>query len=351
MRIAIITTSLAGGGVERASSSMANQFAKWGHDVHIVTLYKRERFLPIDERIEYTEPTIGYGKKSYVLYMMSYVRKQIKRIKPDTILAYNEWTNPYVLFALQDLNYPLYVSDRMSPLMPSPLLTRVLKKIYYKRAAGVIAQTEFAKRIISESNGVKRIKVISNPVNAIDAIPCDKQNYIVTVGRLTKEKGHRCLVEAFAKMQHVDWKLSIVGDGTEKASLVELVQKLGVSDRVIFHGHKLNFAKELSEAKIFVLPSLSEGFPNAVIEAMSVPLPCIATRCTEAMDEVVQNGVNGLLVEKENPDALATTIDRLIDNEELQRKLSINAYSVRENLAFEKIAKEYLDFITSHNNK
>lgn len=351
MKIAIITTSLAGGGVERASSSMANQFAKWGHDVHIVTLYKRAHFLPIDERIEYTEPTIGYGKKSYVLYMMSYVRKQIKRIKPDTILAYNEWTNPYVLLALQKLNYPIYVTDRMSPLMPSPLLTRVLKKIYYKRAAGVIAQTEFAKRIISERNGVKRIKVISNPVNAIDAVPCDKKNYIVTVGRLTKEKGHRYLVEAFAKMQHKDWKLSIVGDGTEKASLVELVRKLGVSDRVIFHGHKLNFAKELSEAKIFVLPSLSEGFPNAVIEAMSVPLPCIATRCTEAMDEVVQNGVNGLLVEKENPDALATTIDRLIDNEELQRKLSINAYSVRENLAFEKIAKEYLDFITSHNNK
>ena len=351
MKIAIITTSLAGGGVERASSSMANQFAKWGHEVHIVTLYKRERFLPIDERIEYTEPARSYGKKSYVLYMISYVRKQIKRIKPDTILAYNEWTNPYVLFALQDLHYPVYVTDRMSPLMPSPWLTRLLKKIFYKKATGVIAQTEFAKRIISERNGVQRIKVISNPVNAIDAVICDKQNYIVTVGRLTKEKGHRYLVEAIAKIQHVDWKLSIVGDGAEKEDLVELVQKLGVSDRVIFHGHKLNFAKELSEAKIFVLPSLSEGFPNAVIEAMSVPLPCIATRCTEAMDEVIQNGVNGLLVEKGNSDAIAATIDRLIDNEELQRKLSINAYSVREKLSFEKIAKEYFDFITNHNYK
>lgn len=345
MKIAIINNGLAGGGIERASTSMANQFAKWGHEVHIVALYKREHFLPIEESIHFTEPQRDFGGSTYMLFLMYYVRKQIKRIKPDTILAYNEWTNPYVLFALQDLKYPVYVSDRMSPLMPSPKLTSILKKIYYKRAAGVIAQTEFAKQVITERNGVKRITVISNPVNAIDAIACVKENYIVTVGRLTKEKGHRFLIDAFSKLKHSDWKLSIVGDGKERVELEKQVARLGISNRVIFHGHKLDFAKQLSEAKIFVLPSLSEGFPNAVIEAMSVPLPCIATRCTEAMDEVVQDGVNGLLVEKGNPDALAAAIDRLIDDEDLQRKLCVNAYTVRVSLAFEKMAKEYLDYI------
>lgn len=346
MKIAIINNGLAGGGIERASTSMANQFAKWGHEVHIVALYKREHFLPIENSIKFTEPNKEFGGKTYMLFLMRYIRKQIKRINPDTILAYNEWTNPYVLLALQGLKYPIYVSDRMSPLMPSPKLTSILKKIYYKKAAGVIAQTEFAKKIISERNGVVRIKVIHNPVNAIDYIPCEKQNSIVTVGRLTKEKGHRCLVEAFSKIKHTDWKLSIVGDGKEMDGLVELVTQLGLTDRVIFHGHKLNFAKELSEAKIFVLPSLSEGFPNAVIEAMSVPLPCIATRCTEAMDEVVRDGVNGLLVEKGNPDALAAAIDKLIDDNELQQKLCDNAYTVRQTLAFEKIARDYLDYIS-----
>lgn len=348
MRIAIINNGLAGGGIERASTSMANQFARWGHEVFVVALYRSKHFMQLAESVKFFEPDRrNNGNRSYVLFMMRYVRKQIKSIKPDTILAYNEWTNPYVLFALQGLKYPIYVTDRMSPLMPLPKISRALKRIYYKKADGVIAQTEFAKRIISERNDVKKITVIPNPVNAIDAIPCEKQNYVVTVGRLTKEKGHRYLIEAIAKIKHADWKLSIVGDGKEKDTLVELVDQLGLNGRVIFHGHKLDFTKELSEAKIFVLPSLSEGFPNAVIEAMSVPLPCIATKCTEAMSEIIIDGINGMLVEKANPEALADAIDNLIYDEKLQNTLCQNAYSVRKTLAFERIAQLYFDYISS----
>lgn len=351
MKIVIINNGLAGGGIERASTSMANQFTRWGHNVYIIALYKSKHFLPLEKSIKFVEPIQeSNGNRFYVLYMMKYVRKQIQTINPDTILAYNEWTNPYVLFALQGLKYPIYVTDRMSPLMPIPFITKILKKIFYKKASGVIAQTQFAKEIISSNNNVKRIKVISNPVNVIDAIQCPKKNIIVTVGRLTKEKGHKYLIEAFAKIKHADWSLSIIGDGNQKENLQTLAKELGVDHKIIFHGHKLNFIKELSEARIFVLPSLSEGFPNAVIEAMSVPLPCIATRCTPAMDEVIENGINGILTEKGNSIALAEAIDKLIDDEVLQNSLAKNAYKVRETLAFEKIAKEYLEYISGKEN-
>ena len=348
MKIVIINNGLAGGGIERASTSMANQFSKWGHDVHLVALYKSEHFLPINSSIHFVEPNRERWSYLYALYMMYYVRKQIKHIQPDTILAYGEWTNPYVLFALQGLRIPTYVSDRMSPLISMPKLTKFLKKIYYKRCSGVIAQTEFAKKIIVERNDVSNIKVIPNPVNPIDPISCEKFNYIITIGRLTKEKGHKCLIEALSLIKHRDWSLSIVGDGIEKDNLVQLVSSLGLDQRVFFHGHKLNFAKEISEAKIFVLPSLSEGFPNAVIEAMSVPIPCIVTRCTEAMDELIKDGINGILVEKNNPQVLADAIDRLIDDESLQNQLSVNSFKVREELAFERIAAEYLNYISSY---
>lgn len=351
MKIVIINNGLAGGGIERASTSMANQFAKWKHEVYIVALYKSKHFLPLEPAIQFIEPQKwSDGNRSYVLYMMKYVRKCIKQIAPDTILAYNEWTNPYVLLALHGLKYPIYVSDRMSPLMPVPLLTRILKRIFYKKASGIIAQTQFAKKIISSNNNVKRIRVIPNPVNVINVIPCPKKNIIVTVGRLTKEKGHKYLIEAFAKIKHSNWQLSIVGDGNQKNSLQELAKKLGIDDRIIFHGHLLNFVKQLSEARIFVLPSLSEGFPNAVIEAMSVPLPCIATRCTQAMDELIEDGINGILIKKEDSDILAMAIDQLIDDDKLQEKLAQNAYKVRETLSFEKIAKEYLDYISGKLN-
>ena len=152
MKIAIINNGLAGGGIERASTSMANQFAKWGHEVHIVALYKSRHFLPLEPAVNFWEPDRDTGSRTYVLYMMKYVRVQIKRIKPDTVLAYNEWTNPYVILALRGLHIPIFVSDRMSPLAKCPLITEVLKKIYYRRTAGVIAQTNFAKKIIGNNS-------------------------------------------------------------------------------------------------------------------------------------------------------------------------------------------------------
>lgn len=346
MKIVVINNGLAGGGIERASTTMANQFAKWGHEVFVVALYKSKPFFPLETSIKFIEPQKEKRSRLYVLYMMVYIRRQIKKIRPDTILAYNEWTNPYVLFSLQGLHYPVYVTDRMSPLAKCPPITEFLKRIYYNRASGIIAQTEFAKKIIGDKTGAINIKVIPNPVNVIDKIDCEKHDYFVTVGRLTREKGHRYLIEAFAKIKDKSWKLSIVGDGSEREGLESLVNQLGVRDRVIFHGHKINFAEQLSEAKIFVLPSLSEGFPNALIEAMSVPLPCIATRCIPAIDEVAQDGENALLVPKGDSDELANSMERLIADEHLQEHLAKNAYAVREYLCFEKIASDYLKFIS-----
>lgn len=344
-KILIINNGLAGGGIERASTSMANQFVKWEHEVYIVALYRSEHFLPIDKRIHFVEPESVPKSKLYVVKMIAYIRKMVKRINPDTILAYNEWTNPYVGLALTGLKYPLFFTDRMNPLGKTPKLTEFLKKRYYPQANGIIAQTQFAKKIISEKTGAKNITVIPNPINCIDGINCEKKNIIVTVGRLTKEKGHKILIEAFAKVQDKSWKLSIVGDGRERQSLEKLAVDLRIQDRVIFHGHQANFNKQLSEAKIFVLPSLSEGFPNALIEAMSVPLPCIATICTPGIKEVVEDEKNALLVEKNNANALADTINRLVLDESLREKLASNAYHVRENLAFEKIAGKYLNYI------
>ena len=344
-RILIINNGLAGGGIERASTSMANQFVRWGHEVYIVALYKSEHFLPIEEQIHFIEPGSTPKSKLYVIKMMAYIRKMVRRIHPDTILAYNEWTNPYVGLALTGLKYPLFFTDRMNPLAKTPKLTELLKKRYYPKANGIIAQTQFAKKIISEKTGATNIKAIPNPINCIDKVDCEKKNIIVTVGRLTKEKGHKILIEAFAKVQDKSWKLSIVGDGVERRDLEKLTVDLGIRDRVIFHGHQVCFNRQLSEARIFVLPSLSEGFPNALIEAMSLPLPCIATLCTPGIKEVIEDGKDALLVERNNVNALADAICRLVGDEALREKLASNAYRVRENLSFEKIARKYLNYI------
>lgn len=346
-KILFINNGLASGGIERASTSMANHFASIGHEVVILALYQSVHFFDLHPSITFIEPSFPSGSKLYMLKMMSYVRNEVKKIKPDTILAYGEWTNCFVGLALSGLKLSLFYTDRMRPNGHLPLAHRILRKIYYPRAKGIIAQSEFAKRIISERTGATRIRVIYNPVNAIEKVDCEKKKVIVCVGRFTAEKGHRILVDAIAKLKHTDWSLSLVGDGPLRDDLEKQVEQLGVKERVVFHGAMKDFRKELSEASIFVMPSLREGFPNALIEAMSVPLPCIATRCTEAMDEVVSDGENAILVPSGDSTALAKVIDNLIDNPEYQEKLAQNAYSVRERLDFEKIANEHLKYILS----
>ena len=345
-KIVIINNGLSGGGIERASTSIANSFDASGYKVTIVALYKRQRFFSLNPGIDFIEPHINSKNRFlYALKMMLYARREIKRIKPDTILAFGEWTNTFVVIATRCLYIPLYLSDRMSPTLSLGSIQNRLKKVFYRFADGIIAQTEYARDIIAKNTKNKNVIVIPNPVNAIEKVDVETFNMITTVGRLTKEKGHRFLIEAFALLEAKEWKLQIVGDGEERAFLEDLSERLGIRDRVIFVGHQKNIGMYLSKAKIFVLPSLSEGFPNALIEAMSVPLACVSSNCVAGPSDIIKDGENGLLVEPANTHALANAMNKLILDEDLRHYIATSAYKIRHDLDFSLIQKRYLEFI------
>lgn len=345
-RILIINNGLSGGGIERASTSMANAFDVSGYEVIVLALYKRDCFFSLNSSIDFIEPQINIkGRYLYALKMMAYVRHEVKRIKPDTILAFGEWTNSFVIIATRYLHIPLYLSDRMSPTLSLGFVQNSLRKIFYRFADGVIAQTGNARDIIIKKTKNNNVIVIPNPVNTIEKVDVETLNIITTVGRLTKEKGHRFLIEAFSQVEAKNWNLQIVGDGEERQYLEELVKNLGIQDRVIFVGHQKNIGFYLSKARIFVLPSLSEGFPNALIEAMSVPLACISSNCVAGPSDIIKDGENGLLVEPANSKALLTAMNRLIADEDLRNSLADSAYKVRQSLDFDTIKERYLDFI------
>lgn len=348
--ILIINNGLAGGGIERASVSLANHFISIGYKVSVLALYKSVKFFTLTKGIEFKEPAFSRkdtNKLLYLVKMMKYIRDSVYQINPDTILAFGEWTNPFVLLALNRTNYPVYVSDRMNPLAKLPLLSEILRKVYYKKADGIIAQSNFAKSILFEKTKSNNIHVIYNPVNIIEKLDCEQKTRIVSIGRLEVVKGHRYLIEAFAKINKDDWELSIVGDGSLRGMLENLSKQLGVNDKVFFHGHLNDFRLQLSEAQIFVLPSLKEGFPNALIEAMSVPLACIASDTFNGRNEIIIDGENGLLVKPGSIIGLTNALEKLIENKQLREKLKIQAFEIREKLNFESIALQYLKVITN----
>jgi len=349
VKIAIVNNGLAGGGIERASVSLANHWAEEGYSISLVAIYQSKHFFSTHADVHFTEPPFPYGgnKVIYTLRMMRHLRGQILRIKPDVIIAFGENSNPYVLLALLGIGVPIFVSDRMHPKARLPKHTFWLKKQLYPGATGIIAQTNLAKEVIQSYLPPSNIHVISNPVNVIERMDVERKPIIVSVGRLEEVKGHEYLIRAFAKVDQPNWKLSIVGDGSLMESFKNLAKELGIYERVLFHGHLKNFQRELSEASIFVLPSLKEGFPNALLEAMSVPLPCIVTDFMGTNNEIINSGVNGLIVPTKSVDPMAKAINYLIDNPNERESISLNALQVRNDYQFKKIANDWISFICS----
>jgi glycosyltransferase involved in cell wall biosynthesis len=146
-------------------------------------------------------------------------------------------------------------------------------------------------------------------------------------------------------IRYKSWTLHIIGDGPDRQKLENEALLLGLNGRVKFYGHLKEFGNIIGESEIFVLPSLYEGFPNALIEAMSVPLPCISSDCVAGPADIINNGMNGILVEPGNVEALALAINQLIEHPELRQRLAQEAFKIRDTLAFDRIAKQYLDVL------
>ncbi len=175
-----------------------------------------------------------------------------------------------------------------------------------------------------------KIRVIHNAVPPMDDIESNppaeiialkkKSNrpLVITVARLDEQKGHRYLIEAACRVPEATFVL--VGDGAERTVLEEQVRRFKLDDRVFFFGFQKNIRDWLSACDIFVLPSLYEGLPLSILEAMAVGKPVITTDIPGNRDAVV-HGVSGLLVPSQNADALATAIQSMISDPSMQKRM------------------------------
>jgi glycosyltransferase involved in cell wall biosynthesis len=196
------------------------------------------------------------------------------------------------------------------------------------------------------------VHAIPNPVKMFNLNIADTRNRrIVSVGRLEEVKGHKYLIEAFARIDNKGWELHIIGDGSMRDELENLADSLKLGDFVTFHGHLIDFEEILSTAEIFVLPSIKEGFPNALIEAMSVPLACVSGDYYEGSPEIIEDGINGLLFEPRNVEALSNTLQMLVENDKLRESLKAKAELVKKKYNLDKIGLEYLKIFRIYESK
>jgi len=166
----------------------------------------------------------------------------------------------------------------------------------------------------------KSIEPINDPLFQMKSL--EKYPIIMAMGRLAKQKGFSYLLRAFKIVRDkLKARLVILGEGEKKNELENLAQNLNISTDVSFIGFKSNPYKYLSHANLFVLSSLWEGFPNAIIEAMACGTPVISTNCSSGPKEIITSCVNGLLVPPENPEEMAKAILEVLTNKKLSEKI------------------------------
>lgn len=339
-KICFIGGGLAGGGQERGLTNWANKFAKQGYKVSIICLLKTEIFYELDSSIKIFWPEIdrlNTNKLVYAIKLIPFIRKSIKLVAPNTIISFGDWFNAYAIISTRFLGIRTIITNRMGPNLHLGKFMEFFNKICYQYADVLIVQTQRAKEIFEKKYRLKQIKVIPNILKPIDIKEPLYEKNIISIGRLSKEKGHKFLIEAFAMLNNKEWSLHIVGDGPEMIYLKILVKKLNIENNVIFHGHQKDFSSILRKTSIFVLPSLYEGFPNALIEAMSIPLACISSDCVAGPREIIQDGINGLLFEQKNVNDLFCKLNNLVSNTEQQIILRTEALKVRHEYSSDKI--------------
>ncbi len=234
------------------------------------------------------------------------------------------------------------------------LVIRLIKNI----DAFIAISEEIKEGLIKDGFPEDRIVRISNFIDTgkFDKLSSEERMYkkakllsedkicILFSGRFIKRKGVEYLLEAWKAVsgKFGNARLYLLGNGPLFEDMKGLANMLSISDKVVFKGHINNVVDYLNASDIFVLPSLQEGMPNALLEAMACGLPPVATRIG-GVEDIIQDEYNGILVKPEDAYDLAEGIIRLIEDEELRKRISENAYrTIKKNYSLESVVPKYI---------
>lgn len=362
MKILFLIASLRGGGAERVAATLCNHWVKTGHEVVLVTFDTPENdFYVSDNKIKRYSLKCFKTSKSKLEKVYSNLnriwrlRKIVRYEKPTVILSFMDVANILALLSCLFINVPVIISERTYP----PYFNNnnsfdKIRKFIYKFAAAFVAQTSNVEKWASNFLTKQNIAVIGNPVDIKNiATTKVRENVVLAVGRLSPEKGFDMLIQAFAQM-HADypnWRLKIVGEGTERQNLQNQINALKLDHKISLPGHTTNPQIEYANSKIFVLSSRVEGFPNVLIEAMTHGIAVTSFDCNSGPADIVTHEVDGLLVADNQVAALAAAMSRLAVDDVLRVKLGAEALKVRDRYALDHISQQWLDLFARVTSK
>jgi GalNAc-alpha-(1->4)-GalNAc-alpha-(1->3)-diNAcBac-PP-undecaprenol alpha-1,4-N-acetyl-D-galactosaminyltransferase len=346
-RLLLVIGSLGGGGAERQLSDMANFWADRGADVTLATWSGPEipDHYALHERVSRVW-LCGQDTRALRAGVRGMLRlRQLARtLKPDALLSFIDVSNIYSIVATRGLGVRTVVAERTHPALNRTIgwHWRLLRRLWYAQADVVVAQTEDAARWLRR-HCAARVTVIPNSLRDLKLAGGPRETLILGIGRLSAEKGFDVLLRAFAKMAHrfADWRITIIGDGPARDTLVRLRDDLKLSAQVEFCGAVERVEPWLSRAAILVHPSRREGFPNVVLEALGAGMAVVSSDCRAGPAELIKDGINGRLVRVDDVEGFAAAMIELMLDAAKRARFGQEGRRVRQRFSPELIMQKW----------
>lgn len=338
-KITFVTGAMGRGGAERVISLLANYYSDMGWNVSICMLLHPTVAYELLDNVRVVD--LSNEKVRAVLdipRMALVLRRYLKTEKPDVLVGFLRQIIPVIHMASSGLKMRRVYSERNDPaaLRSNAVYEKLLIRAY-ARCDRTVLQTKRARDYFPEK--VQRNSVIiPNPISVKTQAAPERRARIVTAGRLEKQKNQAMLIRAFAALheQHPEYTLDIYGEGGLRGELQGHIDALGLADCVHLPGNVPDIHEQMADAEMFVLSSDFEGLSNALLEAMMMGLPCIATNCA-GCDEVIEDGVNGLLIPVGDTQTLADALLRMAGDKAAAREMGQKAAASTEAYRLEHV--------------
>ncbi|MFF1568430.1 glycosyltransferase family 4 protein [Streptomyces sp. NPDC058293] len=358
------------GGTIRTTYNLANTLAEQ-HDVEVVSVlrHRDEPVFRADPRIrvrhlidirkgtpgyegdspEYRTPAATFPRAEgrydqYNALTDRRIAEHLRAVDADVVVGTRPGLNVHL--ARQTRRGPLRVGQEHLTLDSHPTALRRQLRAVYPRLDALTTTTEAdarAYRAQMRLPGV-RIEAVPNPVPAPGVEPADGSGkWVVAAGRLAPVKRYDLLVRAFDRVraERPDWRLRIYGSGKQKDKLRALIDDLGLYNHVFLMGPAHPIEPEWAKGSIAAVTSSLESFGMTIVEAMRCGLPVVATDCPHGPGEIIDNGVDGRLVEVGNVGAISGGLLELINNDALRARMASAALKDSERFDPAHIAERY----------
>ena len=361
------------GGVAKVLTNLANALSEEGYTVEILLLMsKRDHFYPLNSNIkvhnidtfshwawkicEFNVKYLRFVPKirninAYIyhigvfLMLRSWMRKNHQNY--DTIIS--AWYKLSSFLALNKKASKKTIAWEHVTYETGGILFKDTLRKYYKNLKGIVCINSPAIEHYKQYNKTYFIpNIIGEPFENQPEISLEnKENLISFVGRLDREKNAIALLEIFKESKiHTDWKLQIIGDGSERKNLEQFVEKNQLQDRVIFYGTKTSeeILKLLRRSKIFGFTSLKEALPTVLLEAMFCGNAIISYNCIYGPSDIVKNN-SGFLIDVNNKEDFIQKLEMLTNSDEKLEKMMENAFKEAQKWKQNEILKKWQEII------